>query len=399
MKVPASNAFAKAWTDTTDEAERALAAGEHAAAARALNQLEAYGQQYAKQSKGVGAAAFATSAALPAEAALIPSEYDAAVLPAGDPNQKAAWDLITDPVKVAERAAPGVMQGLPAATLGNKLPTPIRERMAPVARSEGLLRTYPDRGTLAVRGPSSATLALTPAEQKHFSANSDALTDAVPSARLLGDRLEMDPDHSRRFLDFVDQSRAGKQPGDRLPPSFYRPKLLESRIKGSPGFAHGGRVVAENINHAPTEAQKKAGNYSKDHLSLSGIPITVENAKGSTRTGTDRNGKMWKSVLHAHYGYIKRTEGADSDHLDVYVGPHMKSPKVFVIDQKDADTGKFDEHKIMAGFPSKFAAINTYIKGFSDGKGGSRLGHITEMSIDGLKNWIAHGDTTKPFRK
>jgi hypothetical protein len=267
-----------------------------------------------------------------------------------------------------------------------------------VARSEGLLATYPNRAALPIRGP-SATINLTPAEQKHFTTNSDALTDAVPSAKLRGDRLEMDPDHSQRFLDYVDQSRASKKPGDRLPPSFYRPKVLEGRIKGATGFAHGGRVVAANINHNPTEAQKKAGNYGKDRVHILGLPITVENAKGSTRTGVGRDGKMWKSVLSAHYGYIRRTEGADRDKLDVFIGPYPKSPKVFVVDQKDADTDKFDETKILLGFPSKFAAINTYLKAFSDSKGGQRLGHITEMSIDGLKHWIRHGDTTKPFRK
>jgi len=161
--------------------------------------------------------------------------------------------------------------------------------------------------------------------------------------------------------------------------------------------ARGGRVNPANIDHAPTEAQKKAGNYSKDHLSVHGLDIAIENAKGKMRRGVDKDGKPWAVRLPAHYGYIKRSEGADGDHVDCYLGPHLKSPNVFVVDQLNADTGKFDEHKCFLGFGSKAQVRRAYHAAFSDGKSHERLGNISEMPIDKFKGWLARGDTTKPL--
>ena len=163
--------------------------------------------------------------------------------------------------------------------------------------------------------------------------------------------------------------------------------------------AAGGRVEASNINHDPTEGQKSAGNYAKDHVHVHGLPLTIESAKGSIRRGVDKDGKAWACELPAHYGYLKRTTGADGDHVDVYLGPHMKSPKVFVVDQKDADTGRFDEHKIMLGFSSLEHAVRTYHKGFSDGRGPDRLHAVHQMSIADFKRWLDSGKTTKPLTK
>lgn len=182
---------------------------------------------------------------------------------------------------------------------------------------------------------------------------------------------------------------------------IFDPRLIEIMRKyaiGGTARAHGGRVEAANIDHSPTEAQKKVGNYAKDHVSIHGLDITVENAKGKSRKGVDRDGKPWSVRMPAHYGYIKGTVGKDKDHVDVYLGPHTKSPHVFVVDQVDGDTKKFDEHKTFLGFASKTQVLKTYHAAFSDGRGGDRFGHITEMSVDDFKHWLKSGDTTKPLR-
>jgi hypothetical protein len=70
--------------------------------------------------------------------------------------------------------------------------------------------------------------------------------------------------------------------------------------------AHGGRVNAANIDSAPSEAQKKAGNYAKDHVRVHGLDLTIENARGSKRTGIGRDGNPWEVVMPCHYGYIRR---------------------------------------------------------------------------------------------
>src|SRR6185312_6797447 len=148
----------------------------------------------------------------------------------------------------------------------------------------------------------------------------------------------------------------------------------------------------------PSPAQAKNGNYAKDHLNTHGLNITIENARGSKRRGVGRDGKPWEVVMPANYGYFKRSEGADGDHVDVYLGPHLKSPKVFIVDQLDAETKKFDEHKVLLGFGSEKQAIETYKRGFSDGKGAARLGHVTALSLDQLKAWLKNGDTTEPLK-
>jgi hypothetical protein len=162
---------------------------------------------------------------------------------------------------------------------------------------------------------------------------------------------------------------------------------------------HGGRVNAANIEREPTEKQKVAGNYSKEHLSLFGLDITIENAKGHERRGVDKGGKAWAVKMPAHYGYVKGTEGADRDHVDVYLGPHRNAPMVYVVDQRNAETGAFDEHKAMLCFGSEEQAKQTYLKGFSDGKGRQRLGAMTSMTIEQFKHWLEHHDTTKPLKE
>lgn len=156
-------------------------------------------------------------------------------------------------------------------------------------------------------------------------------------------------------------------------------------------YKRGGRIT-------PTEAQKHAGNYSKQHLSFHGLPISIETPKGATREGKDHTGKVWRCKMPADYGYIKRTEGADGDHLDVFVGPDRGSRMVFLINQNDHRTGKFDEHKAILGTTSERQAVALYCAAFSDGCGAKRIGSIEPMSLDAFKHWLKQGKTKTPAK-
>jgi hypothetical protein len=156
---------------------------------------------------------------------------------------------------------------------------------------------------------------------------------------------------------------------------------------------------AAQVDRRPTEPQKHAGNYRKGHVRIHGLDVSIENPVGSYREGTDDNGKKWRARLPAHYGYVKRTEGADGDHVDVFIGPHHRSPHVFVIDQHETAGSKgFDEHKVMMGFASEKQARETYARGFTDGKGHARIGHVEPMSVDEFKDWLKNGDTTRAIK-
>jgi len=151
--------------------------------------------------------------------------------------------------------------------------------------------------------------------------------------------------------------------------------------------------VATNKSAAPapnpTEAQIQAGNYKKDHLTLQGLKLAIENLKGSVRKGVDKGGSRWSVKMPADYGYVKSHEGKDGDDVDVYVGPNRDGYMVYVINQKDLGTGRFDEHKCMLGFKTKKQAISTYLKGFSDGSGIRRIQGIKSMTMPQFKAWLS----------
>ncbi|MCZ4331653.1 hypothetical protein ACE1OG_07215 [Aeromonas hydrophila] len=149
------------------------------------------------------------------------------------------------------------------------------------------------------------------------------------------------------------------------------------------------------VNTEPTRAQKEAGNYKKGHLKLHGFDIALENPKGSTRLGTDQDGKVWQSTMVHDYGYIKRTEGADGDHIDVFIGDQPDSETVYVIDQVDPKTGKFDEHKVMMGFADEQAAQDGYLANYEEGWEG--LGAIKVMPVEEFKRWVKEGDMKSPI--
>lgn len=156
---------------------------------------------------------------------------------------------------------------------------------------------------------------------------------------------------------------------------------------------------ARRVDRFPSDPQKHAGNYQKGHVKIHGLDISIENPRGSFREGRDADGHHWRARLPAHYGDIKRTEGADGDPVDVFVGPHPKSPLVYIVDQLDRRTGKFDEHKTFIGFSSPKQVRNTYFAAFSDGKGKQRLGHLEEMTVTQFKHWLKKGNTKHPVRQ
>ena len=116
-------------------------------------------------------------------------------------------------------------------------------------------------------------------------------------------------------------------------------------------------IAAEEakVDTNPTEGQKEAGNYQKGHINVDGYDITIENPKGSVRSGVDSQGNRWETTMRNTYGYIRRTEGVDGDHIDVFLSDNPTSGSVFVVDQINPAgeaAGTFDEHKVMYGFVS-----------------------------------------------
>jgi hypothetical protein len=59
--------------------------------------------------------------------------------------------------------------------------------------------------------------------------------------------------------------------------------------------------ASAEVETSPSEAQKKAGNYKMGHVKVGAFDITIENPKGSERSGTDANGKKWSVKMNNAY--------------------------------------------------------------------------------------------------
>ena len=161
--------------------------------------------------------------------------------------------------------------------------------------------------------------------------------------------------------------------------------------------AHEAATSPTNELTEPTEAQKEANNYKLGRLEFEGLKIGIENPQGSKRSGIDPNGQEWSVDMQHHYGDITGTKGADGDAIDVFIKPDPKAGKpVFIVDQVDPSTGKFDEHKVMMGFDTVEEAEQAYFSNYD--KGWKGLGNISPVNVDEFKQWTK-GDTTKPFFK
>ena len=164
-----------------------------------------------------------------------------------------------------------------------------------------------------------------------------------------------------------------------------------------------GKKVAEaekQVNTNPTEPQKEAGNYKKGHVKVGSFDITIEQPKGSIRSGVDANGNKWESEMQNTYGYIRGTKGVDGDHIDVFLADNIdgwNGTQVFVIDQYNED-GTFDEHKVMLGFNDETDAFNAYLGNYEKGWENTRKLVITSSALDNFKEWIDSSNRkTKPY--
>ena len=178
---------------------------------------------------------------------------------------------------------------------------------------------------------------------------------------------------------------------------IFKPE--DMRITEHTKFSLRLKSAIEETETNPSDAQKESGNYKKGHIKFGGYDYTIENPKGSTRSGKDVDGKEWKVTMHDTYGYIRGKFGKDGDHLDMFINDKADldnwNGDVFVVDQVNPD-GSFDEHKVMYGYDSMDDAKKAYLANYSDGWKG--LGNITGASKDEFDKWLDTSNRKlKPF--
>ena len=178
---------------------------------------------------------------------------------------------------------------------------------------------------------------------------------------------------------------------------IFKPE--DMRITEHTKFSLRLKSAIEETETNPSDAQKESGNYKKGHIKFGGYDYTIENPKGSTRSGKDADGKEWKVTMHDTYGYIRGKFGKDGDHLDMFINDKADldnwNGDVFVVDQVNPD-GSFDEHKVLYGYDSMDDAKKAYLANYSDGWQG--LGNITGASKDEFDKWLDTSNRKlKPF--
>lgn len=196
-----------------------------------------------------------------------------------------------------------------------------------------------------------------------------------------------------------DSGRKGRQETGSMEPGEGS-AVRGSHLSQEASFGERLKSAISETETEPTEAQKKAGNYKKGHLSFGGYDYTVETPKGVTRSGKDEQGKPWSVTMHDTYGYILGKIGVDGDHIDMFINDAADldtfDGNVYVVDQVNPETGEFDEHKVMYGYPSEEAATEAYLANYS--KGWKGLGKVTAVPKATFDKWLESSDRkTKPF--
>ncbi len=131
---------------------------------------------------------------------------------------------------------------------------------------------------------------------------------------------------------------------------------------------------------------EKAAHKLHYRTEFQGLPISIENRKGSYRYWHDpHTGEDGKSKMYCAYGYIRLSTGSDGDCVDCYIGPDKESRKVFVVHQNVPKTGRYDEDKVMLGQDSAKAAKAAYMKQYDDPK---FFGSMEELTIDNFKDKV-----------
>lgn len=161
-------------------------------------------------------------------------------------------------------------------------------------------------------------------------------------------------------------------------------------IDASSSLANAVAVAEKETDTTPTEKQKETGNYKKGHVQVGTFNITIENPKGSVRSGIDTEGNKWETTMQNTYGYIRGTEGVDGDHIDVFLSDDIdgwNGRKVFVVDQYNGD-GTFDEHKVMLGFNEADAAEAAYFANYDRNWAKKHKTVLTGVNLEEFEKWI-----------
>lgn len=129
----------------------------------------------------------------------------------------------------------------------------------------------------------------------------------------------------------------------------------------------------------PSPEQAEADAYKKPRVEWQGLTIAIENPAGSVRRGTNRHGVSWEIRMRYDYGEVVGSMGVDGDPVDIYLGPYLDAPMVYVVHQRKVGRwDEYDEDKCMVGFDSQADAEAAFLSNYNDPR---FLGPVTAMPV------------------
>lgn len=275
----------------------------------------------------------------------------------------------------------------PAKPAGKRFITPadIRRMVADGANLSKDTLTLPDGSTVRLKGPHIAAARKAISDRRKAQ---DGTQPGTPDAEVASEAPE-----ERGSVVSGSAGNAPAEPGmraDRADGDGGLVDVAQPEIRSAlDAAAHEAATSPLNDTPQPTDAQKEAGNYKVGRIRIQGMDISIENPKGSKRSGVSPDGVRWESTMAHHYGYFPGTKAADGDNLDVYVTDGAEdAPSIFIIDQRNQD-GSFDEHKAVFGPRTEEDARAAYLANYEPGWTG--LGAISSMPVDAFKAWAFDG--------
>lgn len=158
--------------------------------------------------------------------------------------------------------------------------------------------------------------------------------------------------------------------------------ITQAAARGTPAPDLNDGDVRRNPGE-PSREQADADRYKKPVMKWNGLTIRIENPAGSVRRGKNRAGGTWEVRMKYDYGEISGSEGVDGDKVDVFVGPNLEAPMVYVVHQRQyGNWTEYDEDKCMIGFDSQEDAVAAFLTNYSDPR---FLGPVTAMPVEEFK--------------
>ena len=119
-------------------------------------------------------------------------------------------------------------------------------------------------------------------------------------------------------------------------------------------------------------------------LTYQGIEIAIDRPIGTTIEITLPDGTKKTRVYTEDYGFFPGVPGGDGGSLDVYVGADRDAQTAFVVAQVRADSGAFDELKVLVGYTFGWAARDAYLRHAAP----EMLGGMGELSVASIREQL-----------